>query len=257
MKSETTRKEELIKISEMSSYWVKAMILGFLVMLLVFKFFLGASLSFHPFVVLIIWFFSGFLFLHITKKAETITGVRNALFYWVVLELLLLTITIHYVGGVLWFGPFFYMFIFVYATFLFDKKRRKTMSLFVIFCYLCLFSLEYFGIIPYHEIFPGFNFFGNPQYVLSALGMELGIFIFCFFALGVFHEEQERRIEQLSGAYKKLQEMKNILARRTKTLQERVGELKKFHEIAVGRELKMIELKKEIEKLKKEKGKTK
>lgn len=39
---------------------------------------------------------------------------------------------------------------------------------------------------------------------------------------------------------------------RTKELQERVEELEKFHKLTVGRELKMMELKKEIKEMKKE-----
>jgi len=42
---------------------------------------------------------------------------------------------------------------------------------------------------------------------------------------------------------------------RTKDLQEKMKELEKFNRLAVGRELKMIELKKEIERLKEELGK--
>ena len=37
---------------------------------------------------------------------------------------------------------------------------------------------------------------------------------------------------------------------RTKELQEKIDELERFYHLAVGRELKMIELKEEIEKLK-------
>jgi len=39
---------------------------------------------------------------------------------------------------------------------------------------------------------------------------------------------------------------------RTKELQKRIGELEKFHKLTVGRELKMVELKKEIKGLKEE-----
>ena len=52
---------------------------------------------------------------------------------------------------------------------------------------------------------------------------------------------------------KKLQEeMEAKIEERTKELQEKMEELEKFNRLAVGRELKMIELKEEIERLKKE-----
>ena len=43
-----------------------------------------------------------------------------------------------------------------------------------------------------------------------------------------------------------------IIRERTKEIQERVEELERFQRLTVGRELKMVELKKEIEKLEKE-----
>lgn len=51
---------------------------------------------------------------------------------------------------------------------------------------------------------------------------------------------------------KKLQEeMEEKVKERTRELREKIEELEKFHKLAVGRELKMMGLKKEIEKLKK------
>jgi len=44
---------------------------------------------------------------------------------------------------------------------------------------------------------------------------------------------------------------------KTKNLEEKIEELERFNKLVVGRELKMVELKQEIEKLKSELGKTK
>jgi len=48
------------------------------------------------------------------------------------------------------------------------------------------------------------------------------------------------------------QEMEEKIRISTQDLKEKVKELEKFHEIAIGRELKMIELKEEIKRLKEE-----
>jgi len=57
---------------------------------------------------------------------------------------------------------------------------------------------------------------------------------------------------------KELQELADSLEikvkERTGELQARVEELERFHKLTVGRELKMIELKREVERLKKERG---
>lgn len=48
-----------------------------------------------------------------------------------------------------------------------------------------------------------------------------------------------------------------IIKERTKEIQERIEELERFQELTIGRELKMVELKKEIERLKEELEKSK
>jgi methyl-accepting chemotaxis protein len=63
----------------------------------------------------------------------------------------------------------------------------------------------------------------------------------------------EIKVQARTKALKELAEsLEEQVKEKTKELQERIDELDRFKKLAVGRELKMIELKKEIEKLKKQ-----
>jgi len=62
----------------------------------------------------------------------------------------------------------------------------------------------------------------------------------------------ENKVEERTGELKKLKnDLEKIVESRTTELSEKIAELEKFKELTVGRELKMVELKKEIEKLSK------
>jgi methyl-accepting chemotaxis protein len=70
-------------------------------------------------------------------------------------------------------------------------------------------------------------------------------------------EESKKILEiKVAARTKELKELveqrETVIKERTKELQKKIEELERFHRLAVGRELRMIELKKEIKKLKKE-----
>ena len=87
-----------------------------------------------------------------------------------------------------------------------------------------------------------FSFNGTP--LRDANGNIIG-------AIGVGRDLREIRklISQLREAKTNLEEQ---VKDRTKELQNKVDEIEKFNKLAIGRELKMIELKKEVNKLKRE-----
>jgi len=68
-------------------------------------------------------------------------------------------------------------------------------------------------------------------------------------------EKEMRQKEEIERAYKMMEKFNKELDRRvkerTKVLEEKIEELNKFYRLTVGRELKMIDLKKKIEELEK------
>ena len=68
-------------------------------------------------------------------------------------------------------------------------------------------------------------------------------------AKAVLEIKVEARTKELRELAEGLEEE---VKRRTKEIQEKMADLERFQRLAVGRELKMIELKKEIERLSKE-----
>jgi hypothetical protein len=77
--------------------------------------------------------------------------------------------------------------------------------------------------------------------------------------LKVLEEERKKaekarnaaELEKIKLLSKLKEELEEKVKERTRELQEKIKELEKFQKMAVGRELKMIELKREIEELKK------
>jgi predicted nucleic acid-binding Zn-ribbon protein len=58
-------------------------------------------------------------------------------------------------------------------------------------------------------------------------------------------------VTKLQEAYQKLNKSNRELTATSKSFQEKMAEMEEFNKMMVGREIKMLELKKEIENLKK------
>jgi HAMP domain-containing protein len=81
---------------------------------------------------------------------------------------------------------------------------------------------------------------GNLSYLIKAETKD---------ELGKLSNNFNTMVQQLKKAKMVSEETRASLEEKTKELQKRVADLERFHELTVGRELKMVELKKKIKEL--------
>ncbi len=146
---------------------------------------------------------------------------------------------------------------------LIDQRRKEAfmtvaVSMIAIIIIL-LILLEKIVIIPINDIIKGLNIIGegnlNRRIDLRSndeIGeLAEGVNRMCL-RLKNSHEILERKVFKRTKDLEYLKKsLEKEVEKRTKELKEKMGELEEFNELATGRELKMIELKKEIEELKK------
>lgn len=256
----------------------------FIILTLALKFLLNVSFSIFIPIILAVWLAGDFVKEVLFKKAKNTQELHNRFFRYIFFETFLLTLIVHLLGGIEWIGGFFYTLNFALPFVILPEKRKNILFFTVTGFYLSLVLLEYFQIIPHHNIFAETGFYRRPTYVLPTFLATIGFF-FSFksltssapeFLKKEIDEALEAKQEALQ-AYREEEEAKNILEvkvkartkeledlaanleeqikERTKELQAKMEELEKFNRLAVGREIKMMELKEEIKKLERKKEK--
>ena len=228
-------------------------------------------------------FFHEFLFKK-TKIKNTVTGVSITYTVFQIIEVLILFLILHVWGALLIGGITAFM---IYAMFCYLAFTRRIypwiITIFITIGYFLLGLLEHLAILPPGD-FHNFNMAVKVQdqcFFITNITFFISLFICLILYMDIFSKKLRDsisvlriRTHDLGQKEKELSEAKSILEvkvrartkeletekaslekkvkERTKELQERVNELERFHKLTIGRELKMVELKKEIEKLKKE-----
>ena len=229
--------------------------------------------------IVVIYIISAFVFRLLVKKQTSAAGISNLyLGYDILVELTFITLIVYLAGGVEWIGVIFLLFPVVYASIVLPRKKALLVCALTGTYYTLLAVLSYFNIIPFYSYWNlGVNLYQNPNYVITnillatatfySIGIAANLFTDLFkkrtLELGKIRGELEEERATLEVKVKaRTKELENLtkelegkVQQRTKKLEEKMGELEKFNKLAIGRELKMIELKEEVEKLKKEREK--
>jgi len=253
----------------------------FLLLLLVFTIFFNLQvpkiLFFFISLMLITTLIYSLIFERI--KSPSVPLIINSHFAFMLFDIINISIVIYLLGGVFWIGFIFYAF-YAYINFLIlPQKYAMFLIAFCSFLYILVIVGQYLNVYQYKLIFPPEKMSTNNNSFLLASGATTISFLWLIGYYGdAFYKILKEKIDDLQKIRKLLEEERFSLEikvrARTREIQEarlslegkveertkeldkekkelarKVAELEKFHRLAVNRELKMRELKKENEEM--------
>jgi len=230
--------------------------------------------------ILLIWLATGFLFRFLVNRQKKASRVGNLyLGYLTLVEIPLLTAVIYHIGAVEWMGPIFFLFPIVFSGIIFPRGRALLVCAVASLSYILMVFLTHFGVIPFEYTFIAqFSPLDARNYLIDSVFFVVGVFFGIGMSANLFRELLTRKTAELEETKEKLEEEREFLGvrvrartkeleelaksleyrveERTKEIKEKMDELEKFHSLAVGRELKMVELKQKLKEAEEELKKT-
>jgi gas vesicle protein len=211
-----------------------------------------------------------------TKLKNTVTQLSNFSLIFQIIEISIIFEALHAsalipTAGTLIITTYLFICYFSYTRAIYTW----TITGITILGYLFTLVLEYLGTIPYTDVYKiGVNIAQNRGIFIINLIVGLPLVIIILFIADSFSKRLRDSLNKLTQKEKELQETGAVLEvkvdartqelrelsesleeqvkERTKKLQEKMEELEIFNKLAVGRELKMMELKNEIRQLRKQ-----
>ncbi len=259
----------------------RRMLVVFSIVILFLKLVFKVAIPWNVLLIISCWLAPyAFIWPRLISKPKTSNGLYNLYFFFNTIDFLWLTMVAHYIGAADWISPIIYMLILTFAGIIMPKKKTILLALVAFSFYAVLVLSEAFGVVAHRPVFVLYpDLFRSPIFLMTQLLSLAILFVFLVETVGSFSEMLKQKREQLEeerkkvlAAYQKAKEAEKILEvrvrartrelerlsahqeeiirERTKKLEEKIEESERFRRLVVGRELKMIGLKKELEKRK-------
>jgi phosphoserine phosphatase RsbU/P len=147
-----------------------------------------------------VWIGTNFLYALGLRHCESIRDVHSLALGYLVFELLVLTICVHFLGGVEWIGVLFYGLIVGDASLVLPTRRLYLVVTLAVLLYGGLALAEYSGVIPHRPFFlPGLTLHQDVTWVvltvLAAAGtLAYMAYVFSRLALALRQQEKALRV---------------------------------------------------------------
>ncbi len=148
-----------------------------------------------------------------------------------------MTAIFYYIGGALWIGAIFYVFIILYASFFSTHKEGIIITSIAFISYSLVVLLEYFNLIPHKGLFKlPYYLYQDSQYIITTILLMGVAFVLIFITGRSFARILKEKNEELSQNKKKLEEFSNKLEEkvrfRTLELQKSKDQLSVLYKIS-------------------------
>jgi len=221
-----------------------------------------------------LWLVSAFGFRVLIKNGKTVSAIENLYFvYSAIFELGLLSIIVFTNGGITWIGSIFYLFTIIYSNIVLPRMKGNLISLIAFLWFGEIALLQYLRVLPFLPYIKlSETSYLDTNYLVTTLSFIFLAFVLSGISASSLTGLLKRRTAELEKLKSQLEETKVVLEirvrartreleeiantldeqvkKRTEEREEKMKDLKRFQSLSVDRELKMIELKTEIKKLK-------
>jgi len=161
----------------------------------------------------VVWFALTFPFKLLIGRQRTARGLHRVHVGFFLVEIALITMLVHMVGGSEWIGNVFYLFTVIYANAFLPPLHGAWVTGAVVAFYAGLVLLEYAGVIPHRSLTP---VFGDPARsltynVATILAGTAGVYAVVAFTVRTFNGIYARKNRALAARERDLAEMSRRL----------------------------------------------
>ncbi len=174
---------------------------AFFIATFILKYLLRISLYREIVFLIFAWAAYSYLAQYFIKKREiNLKTLKSFNFIQYIIGLLFMTAIFYYIGGALWIGAIFYIFIILYASFLSHPKEGIIITSIAFISYSLIVLLEYFNLIPYKSLFKlTSSLHQDSQYIVTTL-LLIGVVFALFFITGKnFGQISKEKNEEFSN----------------------------------------------------------
>jgi signal transduction histidine kinase len=161
----------------------------------------------------VVWFALTYPFKVLVERQRTATALHRVHVAFFVVEIALITVLVHMMGGSEWIGNVFYLFTVIYANAFLPPAHGALVTGLVVAFYAGLVLLEYAGILPHRSLVP---VFGEPARSLTynlatILAGTVSVYAVVAFTVRTFNGIYARKNRALAVRERQLAEMSRRL----------------------------------------------